>query len=187
MRIPGNIVHDVSVIFIKVSPSSLLWWKSSSHEDWLKVNPFSLNLVEFEQSCIKNAELFLVILNFGLEPLRVLTLSDWQDHRHVVTDFSHQIFPFLDQCGVSAHWIVVTQLKLFLNSPCLKFIQGISDCKLPAGLRFEFPNLIGFLMQISFDQVPKQELIDRCDIFDPQKRKENAPMLLFKVFTSQTS
>lgn len=46
MLIICNIVHNVAIVFIKPSPTSLFFGKGSTHENGLKINPFTLYLVQ---------------------------------------------------------------------------------------------------------------------------------------------
>jgi hypothetical protein len=50
MLVIGHILHNVAVVLIQSPPAPLLLRKSPTHEDWLKIDPFTLDLVKTLQS-----------------------------------------------------------------------------------------------------------------------------------------
>lgn len=59
---------NISVFLINSHKPSLLLWERTSHEDWLKVHPFSLDDVEFGQIVVDTAKFFLDLLNLVSKP-----------------------------------------------------------------------------------------------------------------------
>lgn len=54
MFIIAHIVHYVAIVLIQSPPTSLFFWKSSTHENRFKIDPFTLDLVQAKECTFQN-------------------------------------------------------------------------------------------------------------------------------------
>jgi len=185
--VASNWLHNVPVIFIKSTPSSLFLRKGSSHKNRLEIDPFPLNLVESQQSRVQNGEPSFKFLYLRFEPASILILFDGGHQSLMVGDFCHKIFPLLDQSGHPSHWVVLAYFKLSCDAPGFQIVKSNPNIHLSSWPWLQFSDLVLLPQKIRIQKLSECELICWCNIFDLENGKKHSPMLLLEILASETA
>jgi len=82
--------------------SSLLFWKSTSHENRLQIHPLSLDDIELGKIFIDTADLLFNLLNLIGKWREIPGLFQGKDETLVITYLGDDVFPLFDQWCLSS-------------------------------------------------------------------------------------